>query len=90
MPSKPDWCSAGQIADKNLRKQVTRFIERTKGLAEKDDVYGDVVVDLRKSKAHYEEWLAKAKPAPGPGGLRRPRWLPRPLKPVDSEYVIGE
>ena len=53
------------------------------------DRFGDVFVDTRKSIAHYEEWKCKAKPAPGPGGLRRPDWLNRPLKPVASAYHIG-
>ncbi|MEM7164116.1 MAG: molybdopterin-dependent oxidoreductase [Planctomycetota bacterium] len=56
--------------------------------ASSDDQYGDVVVDLAKSRQHYETWLAKTQPAPGPGGLRRPRWLPRPVKPHDSTYEI--
>ncbi|MCA8961235.1 MAG: molybdopterin-dependent oxidoreductase [Planctomycetes bacterium] len=55
--------------------------------AEPDDQYGDVVVDLEKSLAHYEEWLAKTKPAK-PGGLRRPKWLPRPLKPAEDQYEL--
>ena len=42
------------------------------------DRYGDVFVDTRKSQAVYEEWKALTKPAPGPGGLRRPLWMNRP------------
>lgn len=56
--------------------------------AQDDDRYGDVVVDLAKSKEHFETWIAKTHPAPGPGGLRRPRWLPRPVKPADSAYEL--
>jgi len=51
-----------------------------------DDRYGDVFVDTRRSRAHYEAWLARARPAPGPGGLRRPLWLNRPLRPVEAAY----
>jgi len=47
---------------------------------------GDVFVDTRRSRAHYEAWLARARPAPGPGGLRRPLWLNRPLRPVEAAY----
>ncbi len=50
------------------------------------DRYGDVFVDLRRSRAVFEEWLDHAKPAPGPGGLRRPLWLNRPLRPVDEAF----
>jgi anaerobic selenocysteine-containing dehydrogenase len=53
-----------------------------------EDRYGDVFVDLARSRAVYREWLAKARPAPGPGGLRRPLWLGRPLQPVESAYKI--
>ncbi len=28
------------------------------------------------------------RPAPGPGGLRRPLWLPRAFKPDPSAYRI--
>ena len=56
--------------------------------AESGDQYGDVVVDLAKSKAHYETWIGKTRPAPGPDGTRRPRWLPRPLKPQAECYDL--
>ena len=29
-----------------------------------------------------------ARPAPGPGGLRRPFWLPRAFKPDASAYAM--
>ncbi len=61
----------------------------TLSLAAGEDRYGDVVVDLDKSRAHLEAWLAKARPAPGPGGLRRPLWLPRPLRPAPAAYRLG-
>ena len=32
----------------------------------------------------YQEWLAKAHPGPGPGGLRGPLWFARPVKPHDG------
>jgi hypothetical protein len=53
-----------------------------------DDYYGDVVVDTNKSMEVYREWLAKTKPAPGPGGLRRPLWLDRAVRPTDDAYKI--
>ncbi len=54
-----------------------------------DELYGDVFVDTVKSHEVYKRWLALAKPAPGPGGLRRPLWLPRPFKPDPSAYRIA-
>jgi hypothetical protein len=55
--------------------------------AQPGDRYGDVAVDTRKSTEVYREWLAKARPGPGPGGLRRPLWFARPVKPLASAYV---
>jgi len=56
--------------------------------ARADDRYGDVFVDTARSRTVYEEWLARARPGPGPGGLRRPLWLNRPLHPVESAYRV--
>jgi anaerobic selenocysteine-containing dehydrogenase len=53
-----------------------------------DDLYGDVFVDTEKSFEVYRQWLAMARAAPGPGGLRRPLWLPRAFKPDVSAYKI--
>ncbi len=53
------------------------------------DEYGDVVVDTAKSREAYREWLAKTRPGPGPGGLRRPLWYARPLKPTAPTYLSG-
>jgi len=53
-----------------------------------DDRYGDVQVDTEKSRAVYAEWLAMTRPAPGPGGLRRPLWLNRPLHPAPEAYRL--
>jgi hypothetical protein len=50
------------------------------------DRYGDVFVDTRRSMEVYREWLALARPGPGPGGLRRPLWLDRPLRPADAAF----
>ena len=36
----------------------------------------------------YREWLSKTRPGPGPGGLRRPLWLDRPLRPADEMFRI--
>ena len=52
------------------------------------DQYGDVMVDTAKSREVYEEWKAMTRPAPGPGGLRRPLHMKRPLRPVDEAYRI--
>src|SRR5438094_700359 len=53
-----------------------------------DDRYGDVVVDTNRSFEVYREWLRLARPASGPGNLRRPLWLPRALKPDPSAYLL--
>jgi len=50
------------------------------------DLYGDVEVDTGKSMEVYREWLALARPAPGPGGLRRPLWLNRAVRPTPEAY----
>ena len=55
--------------------------------AEEEDQYGDVVVDTSKSFEVYKEWLKLTKPAPGPGNLRRPEWLDRPVKPTSDAYI---
>jgi len=51
-----------------------------------DERYGDIFVDTTRSFEVYRQWLAKARPAPGPGNLRRPLWLPRAFKPDASAY----
>jgi len=52
------------------------------------DAYGDVVADTAEARAAYEEWLAMTRPALGSGGLRRPLWYSRPLKPAPGAYVL--
>ena len=54
------------------------------------DCYGDVVVDPSKSMDVYRDWMQQVRPAPGPGGLRRPRWFARAVKPDPSTYVMQE
>ncbi|MCP3905655.1 MAG: molybdopterin-dependent oxidoreductase [Planctomycetes bacterium] len=53
-----------------------------------DDLYGDVVVDPAKSMEVYREWMKLTRPAPGPGGLRRPLWFARAVRPADETYVV--
>ncbi|MEF8815019.1 MAG: molybdopterin-dependent oxidoreductase [Halovenus sp.] len=63
--------------------------------AKEDDYYGDIYVDTDKSMEIYREWVEEANPAPGPNGLRRPKWLKRPIAPPtedgqdDAWYVDG-
>jgi anaerobic selenocysteine-containing dehydrogenase len=52
------------------------------------DRYGDIVVDTNKAHEIYREWLSLTRPAPGPGNLRRPLWLPRAFKPAESAYRL--
>jgi anaerobic selenocysteine-containing dehydrogenase len=54
-----------------------------------EDRYGDVYVDTNLSFQVYREWLKKTRPAPGPDGLRRPLWIPRPVKPAIEAYRLG-
>ena len=53
-----------------------------------DEQYGDIVVDTDRAHEVYRQWLAMARPAPGPGNLRRPLWLPRAFKPDPSAYQM--
>ena len=55
---------------------------------EPTDRYGDIVVDTNRSMAVYREWMKRTRPAPGPGGLRRPAWFNRPLRPVPEAYRV--
>lgn len=55
-----------------------------------DDKYGDVFVDTNKSHEVYKRWLLKTRPAPGPGNLRRPLWLPRSYKPATEAYYLTD
>ena len=79
-PVQPDPVSGQHCWHQKVR--VTR--------AGADDRYGDVFVDTDKSHEMYRRWLALAHPAPGPGNLRRPLWLPRAFKPATSAYIIPE
>ena len=54
--------------------------------AEAGDRYGDVFVDTARSHEVYKEWLNLTKPGPGPGNLRRPLWIDRPVKPTPDAY----
>lgn len=53
-----------------------------------DDRYGDIFVDTNLSFAVYQRWKELARPGPGPGGLRRPLWIPRAVRPDESAYYI--
>ncbi|HST21709.1 MAG TPA: molybdopterin dinucleotide binding domain-containing protein, partial [Blastocatellia bacterium] len=55
-----------------------------------DDRYGDVIVDTKRSHEVYRKWLERARPAPGPDGLRRPLWFSRPVRPDTVAYRISE
>ena len=60
--------------------------------AQPGDQPGDIAVDTEKARQVYQEWLAMTRPAgtSSPGGLRRPMWLMRPLKPGKDQFVVGE
>jgi len=54
--------------------------------AHADDLYGDIYVDTTRSREVYEEWLLLTKPASGPGGLLRPPWFNRTMRPAAEAY----
>jgi anaerobic selenocysteine-containing dehydrogenase len=56
--------------------------------ASDDDRYGDIFVDTNLSFAVYQRWKVLARPAPGPGGLRRPLWIPRVHRPEEAAFYI--
>ena len=60
--------------------------------AEPADRYGDISVDVAKSRAAYKEWMEKTRPASrhSPDGTRRPYWMLRPLKPSREVYRLPE
>ncbi|MGH7829495.1 MAG: molybdopterin dinucleotide binding domain-containing protein [Candidatus Binatia bacterium] len=55
-----------------------------------EDRYGDIFVDTDKAHEVYKRWLQMTRPAPGPGQLRRPLWLPRAYKPAPEAYYIRQ
>jgi anaerobic selenocysteine-containing dehydrogenase len=58
--------------------------------ASPEDRYGDILVDTVKSHEVYKRWLAMARPAPGPAGLRRPLWLGRVYRPATEAFYLSE
>lgn len=51
-----------------------------------EDRYGDVFVDTNKAHEEYRRWLQLARPAPGPGNLRRPLWMTRVYRPKGEAF----
>ena len=49
--------------------------------ARPEDHYGDVVVDTKRSRDVYQEWMSTTRPGPSRSGLRRPEFMMRPVKP---------
>jgi anaerobic selenocysteine-containing dehydrogenase len=56
--------------------------------AQAGDRYGDLFVDTNKAHEVYKRWMKLTRPAPGPGGLRRPLWLNRPLRPTTDAFYV--
>ena len=52
------------------------------------DRYGDIEVDTNLSMEVYRRWVSLCRPAPGPGGLRRPLWLGRPVRPAPETFMM--
>jgi anaerobic selenocysteine-containing dehydrogenase len=61
-------------------------------MADAGDKYGDISVDVAKSREAYREWMAKTRPAAShsPDGTRRPYWMLRPLKPSREVYKLPD
>jgi anaerobic selenocysteine-containing dehydrogenase len=55
-----------------------------------DDLYGDIFVDTEASHQIYRQWLKLARPAPGPGNLRRPLWLARVNRPAPEAFYLTD
>jgi anaerobic selenocysteine-containing dehydrogenase len=79
-PVQPDPVSGAHCWHQKIR------VER----AGPEDRYGDIFVDTSKSHEVYKRWLATTRPAPGPGGLRRPLWLPRAYRPATPAFYIDK
>jgi anaerobic selenocysteine-containing dehydrogenase len=56
--------------------------------ARPSDQYGDISVDLSRSREVYRRWLSLARPAHGE--LRRPLWLYRQVKPTRRAYRLPQ
>lgn len=52
--------------------------------------YGEVTIDTHQSYEVFKRWLSLTRPAPGPGGLYRPYWMLRVLKPHPEAYVVPD
>jgi len=77
-PSHPDPLSGMHCWHQKVRVEKARAGDR----------YGDVASDTAKSMEIYREWLKMTRPAPGPGGLRRPTWFARPFRPDPATYKV--
>ncbi len=58
--------------------------------AQAHERYGEVHVDLKKSMDSFEQWKSWTRTAAtfSPDGTRRPKWLNRPLRPIDKAYEL--
>ncbi len=54
-----------------------------------DEAYGDVFVDTNQSFEVFKRWNQWAKDREThPGGLRRPLWMNRPLRPAEHRFYL--
>ncbi|MEZ4523242.1 MAG: hypothetical protein R3A46_16605 [Thermomicrobiales bacterium] len=81
------WCSRSSPT-RSAASTASTSVKVTK--ARPDDRYGDIHVDLERSRQVYEQWKALTRPAPGPNNLRRPLWYARPYKPTAEMFVLAE
>lgn len=58
--------------------------------ARSEDRYGDVFVDTNRAHEEYLQWMQSTRPAPGPGGLRRPLWLARAYRPAETAFYLPD
>ena len=84
----PRALAANEILESLAQESITIIIAVPK-------LYRNLMLGLEKrlreggaAMAVYREWKAQAKPAPGPGGLRRPLHWKRVVRPVDAAFRL--
>lgn len=56
--------------------------------AREGDEYGDIWIDLARSRSVYAKWMGLTRPATGE--LRRPLWMYRQVKPSRDAYALPQ
>ncbi len=72
-----------------LRARLAPARETGVERARAGDDHCDVFADTHEYMEVYREWVALARPAPGPGNLRRPLHFARAVKPTRDAYNLS-